>query len=153
MSEVTDLDRHSVKNWLPVVLWAALIFLFSSESFSSDNTVAVFAPWLHLAFPTWSTDAVELVHHLLRKLGHLSEYFIFALLLMRALRVQVETTLGTRQLFLGIGLTALYAISDELHQAFVPRRSASLGDVLIDVCGGLAGALCCYFWSSRKKAV
>jgi VanZ family protein len=151
MSDVTGLDRHSVKNWLPVFLWAALIFLFSSESFSSDNTARVLAPWLRWTFPIWSTDTIELVHLLLRKLGHLSEYFILALLLARALRAQVNSVHGTKQLFLVVGLTALYAISDELHQAFVPGRSASIGDVLIDVCGGLAGALYFHFGSPRKK--
>jgi VanZ family protein len=151
MSDVTGLDRHSVKNWLPVFLWAALIFLFSSETFSNDNTAVVIAPWVHWAFPLWSTDTVELVHLLLRKLGHLGEYFVFALLLARALRAHVNGVLGMRQLFLVVGLTALYATSDELHQAFVPGRSASAGDVLIDICGGLAGALYFHFGSPRKK--
>lgn len=150
MPDVTSLDRHYLKNWLPVVLWAALIFLFSSESFSSDHTGGVLAPSLHWIFPMWSADTVELVHLLLRKLGHLSEYFIFALLLTRALRAHENRALGAKQLFVPVGLTALYAISDELHQVFVPGRSASVVDVLIDVCGGLAGTLYFHCCSPRK---
>jgi VanZ family protein len=153
MSEVTDLDRHRFKTWLLVIIWAALIFLFSTETFSSDNTASVFAPWLRWTFPTWSNDAVELAHHMIRKLGHLSEYFILTLLLSRALRAQMDGIHGKRQSLFAIGLIALYSMSDELHQVFVPGRTPSLGDVLIDVCGGLAGVLCFRFWNSRNKAV
>ena len=150
MPEVS-LRKCCVKGWLPVIVWAALIFLFSSDLFSGANTAGVIAPWLRRTFPAWSADQIDGVHLLIRKLGHVSEYFIFALLLMRALRLQAAKALDAKQFFLGIAVTALYAISDELHQIFVPSRSASDIDVLIDVCGGLAGSLCFYFWSWRKQ--
>lgn len=153
MPEATSSNRYYLQNWLPIFLWAALIFLFSSESFSSDNTARALGPWLYWAFPGWSTETIELVNYLLRKLGHLSEYFVFALLILRALRAHTNGPLSKRQITLGIGITALYAISDELHQVFVPSRSATLNDVLIDVCGGLAGALCFRFWNSRKRGI
>ena len=151
MSELTDLDRRRFKTWLPVIIWAALIFFFSSETFSSDNTARWFAPWLHWAFPTWSNDSIELAHAVIRKLGHVSEYFIFGLLLLRALHPRMNGIPSARRIFVGIGLLAFYAMSDESHQVFVPGRTPSPIDVLIDVCGGTAGILCFLFWTSRKR--
>ena len=40
---------------------------------------------------------------------------------------------------LAYGLTVIYAVSDEIHQAFVPGRSAQLSDVCIDACGAAIG--------------
>jgi VanZ family protein len=152
MSEVTNLDRRRFKNWFPVIAWAAVIFLFSTETFSSDNTASWFAPWLHWTFPTWSNDSIELAHTVIRKLGHVSEYFIFALLLLRALHAEMNVIPGARRIFVGIGLLTFYAMSDESHQVFVPGRTPTPTDVLIDICGGLAGILCFLFWTSRKAA-
>ncbi|MGE5217654.1 MAG: VanZ family protein [Chloroflexota bacterium] len=139
-----------VRAWLPVIIWATVIFLFSSDLFSDTHTAGVIAPWLHWTFPAWSANDIEGVHLLIRKLGHLSEYFIFALLLMRALQLQVKTLLDARHLFLAVALSALYASSDELHQVFVPSRTPAIFDVLIDACGALGGALCFYLYRRRK---
>jgi VanZ family protein len=113
----------------------------------------VIAPWLRWFIPTWSADDIEGLHLLLRKLGHLSEYFVFALLIMRVLHAQAEKALGVSHLFLATVLVVFHAISDELHQAFVPSRSSSAVDILIDVCGRLAGAWCFYFWQRRKDEI
>lgn len=144
--------RRYIKDWLPVILWAALIFLFSTDLFSGANTAGVIAPWLRWIFPVWSTDDFDRVHLGIRKLGHLSEYFILALLLMRALHGQAKKPFDAKRVFLGIALIALYASSDELHQAFVPSRTASVFDVLIDTCGGLFGALSFYWLKLRNGA-
>jgi VanZ family protein len=82
-----------------------------------------------------------MIHVLIRKLGHLVEYFVLSILMLRALRQEITNKLAPRHLVLGLSLTALYAISDELHQALVPNRSASSIDVLIDVVGGICGTL------------
>ena len=93
--------------WLPVVLWAGLIFALSSVP-SLESGLA----W---DFP-------------LRKAAHVGEYAVLGALLARA--VQPPTAL-----FLGIA----YALSDELHQSFVPGRAASLIDVAIDSVGVAVG--------------
>jgi VanZ family protein len=82
-----------------------------------------------------------MIHVLIRKLGHLVEYFVLSILMLRALRQEITNKLAPRHLVLGLALTALYAISDELHQALVPNRNASIIDVLIDVVGGICGTL------------
>ena len=95
--------------WGPVLLWAALIFALSS------------IPHLRTDLGTW-----DLV---LRKLGHFAEFAVLGALLLRALgRAPAALALGS-----------LYALTDEVHQAFVPGRVASPLDWAIDAAGVLAG--------------
>lgn len=135
-------DRwRRLKIWLPPIGWAALIFVFSSEAFSGANTSGILEPLLRHLFPALSASDIKLIHVFIRKLGHFGEYFVLSILVMRALRHETYNKLSSRQLALGLALTALYAVSDELHQALVPSRSASIIDVLTDVFGGFCGIL------------
>jgi VanZ family protein len=104
-------DSRALTHWLPVVLWAALIFGLSS------------IPSLGTGLGTW-----DLV---LRKCAHMTEYAVLAFLLARALGREVPA--------LAVGV--LYAVSDEVHQAFVSGRHASPIDVAIDTVGLLLGLL------------
>jgi VanZ family protein len=97
--------------WLPVALWAAVIFTLSS------------LPSLDSGLGTW--DIV------LRKLAHLAEYAILGALLYRALRREPAAVV----------LGSLYAVTDEVHQTFVSGREGSPVDWLIDTVGVVAGAL------------
>jgi VanZ family protein len=133
-------DRwRQVKVWIPPVAWAALIFVFSEQAFSGANTSRILQPLLRYLLPPISASDIEIVHLLLRKVGHFVEYFILAALITRALCQPTPHELSARHLALAVALAALYAISDEWHQALVPNRSASGVDVLIDVFGAICG--------------
>jgi VanZ family protein len=132
---------RNLKNRLPALVWAALIFMASTDAFSAANTAGLLELAVRYFFSALSHDTFRLIHTLIRKLGHFSEYFVLAVLVIRALRQETDEKPRPRRLALGLGLTALYAVSDELHQAFVPGRTASAADVLLDVFGGLCGTL------------
>jgi VanZ family protein len=103
--------RNAVRAWAPVVVWAAVIFAFSS------------IPSLGTGLGTWDL--------ILRKLAHLTEYAILGALLVRALaRPSLAILLG-----------ALYAASDEVHQHFVRGRHAAWYDVVIDTVGVTVGVI------------
>jgi VanZ family protein len=107
--------------WLPVVAWAALIFAFSS------------VPDLGTGLGGWDL--------LLRKIAHAAEFAILGALLLRAVgRPVVAFSLG-----------ALYAISDEVHQSFVPGRVGSPVDVAIDVAGVAAGVALWQLARARRR--
>ena len=100
--------------WLPVVAWAGLIFTLSS------------IPDLGTGLGGWDL--------LLRKLAHAAEFAVLGVLFLRAVERPVLAFL----------LASAYAVSDEIHQIFVPGRLGSPLDVLIDVAGvadGIALAL------------
>lgn len=102
-----------LKFWLPVIIWASLIFYLSS--IPDLRTVLEY----------------DLI---LRKMAHCVEYFILTFLLYRALKSSFH--IRVLQLFIyPTILSFFYAISDEFHQSFVPGRSASIKDVLIDSAG------------------
>ena len=143
---------RNLKNRLPALIWAGLIFMFSTNVFSAGNTGGILADLLRYFFSALSDDNIQLIHTLIRKLGHFSEYFILAVLILRALRQEPGEKLHTRQLVFGLGLTALYAASDEFHQTFVPSRTASIADVMLDIFGGLCGTLWFYRRDKAKRS-
>ncbi len=105
--------RSPLQTWLPVVVWAVVIFAFSS------------VPSLSTELGTWDT--------ILRKVAHLAEYAVLGVLLDRALR--------RPQLVAAVALAGLYAVTDEVHQLFVKGRHGSPLDVGIDTLGALLGVL------------
>ena len=137
----------TIKHWWPVVTWMSMIFLFSTELFSGTNTTSFLRPILSSLLPDISADQIETVHLILRKLGHWGEYFILAMLSIRALHADLPTQTRQRRAASAIAIATLYAASDEWHQSFVPSRSASIVDVLIDCLGATCGA----FWFEWRR--
>lgn len=133
--------RLLLKAWGPVILWAALIFYLSTDRFSSSNTAQILE--LLWVFPSMSAELLETIHSFVRKSAHWAEYFVFALLLLRAFRG--ENGNGWKWRWAGFTLLVVlfYALSDELHQALVPSRYPRLGDAMLDFFGGC----CAVFWT------
>jgi VanZ family protein len=98
-----------VSRWLPVLVWAGVIFAFSS------------IPSLNSGLGTWD--------YVLRKGAHMTEYAILAVLLVRA----------TGSYVWALVFSVSYAATDELHQTFVRGRHGSPIDVAIDAAGALIG--------------
>ena len=100
---------ESLSLWLPVVIWAGLIFALSS------------IPDLGTGLGGW-----DLV---LRKIAHAAEFAVLGYLLLRALGRELPA--------LAAGIA--YAASDELHQTFVTGREGTVLDVLVDTVGVAVG--------------
>ena len=95
--------------------------------------------------PQFAALTVETVDLLVRKTAHLSEYFIFAILLAHLFKKR--SGLSTRsQIIWATALGITYAISDEFHQSFIASRTASAGDVVIDAIGFVCGIFCFYVY-------
>lgn len=117
------MSRLSVRSllglWLPVVLYALVIF--AASSFPSPEFPIQF----------WSFD----------KILHLAEYALLGILLARAIK-GTQPVIDLRKLYLLVAAIALlYGVSDEFHQAFVPGRTVSVWDALTDGVGGFLGGL------------
>ena len=114
-----------------------LISCFSTGSFTDEKTASVIIPILHWLLPKASHHTLLTLHHVIRKTAHFVEYFIFSLLILRAIRA------GRRDARLQWALAAIiivagYASLDEFHQSFVPGRTPAISDVLLDTTGGTA---------------
>ena len=76
---------------------------------------------------------------LLGSVLHVSEYAVLAVFTARAMIWRSDVRLAS--LVLVLGLTELYALSDEIHQLFVPGRSFQLMDLGLDLLGGVIGLI------------
>ena len=133
-----------LKYWLPPLLWASLVSIFSSDGFSSDNTSSLFLPLFQWLLPHATPERINSFHYLIRKLGHFTEFFVLAMLLYRALRGGREMQWQWRVAAWTLSLVLMYAVADEVHQRFVPSRSAAWSDSLLDFFGGCCAVALLY---------
>ena len=123
-----------VWEWLPTILWAVLISLASTDAFSEAHTSLIILPILHWLMPHASAATLEHAHVFIRKGAHFTEYFIFSVLLLRAVRGD-RGGWRLRWALAALAVAAGYSALDEFHQSFVPSRTASPWDSLLDTAG------------------
>jgi VanZ family protein len=108
----------TVLRWLPAVAWMAVIFMLSSQSgLRVSDDVAVERPF--------------------RVLAHLGAYALLAGLLLFALCGANRPTV--RAAAIAGAIAMIYALSDELHQSFVPDRTGRADDLVVDGIGVVIG--------------
>jgi len=145
--------RHFLKYWVPAFVWMVLICIGSTDVVSAEHTSRFIVPLLRWLDPHLSWAAIDAIHTGIRKLGHVTEYAILAMLLWRASfrRANREATLSV--LFIVVWLACcVFAASDEYHQSFVPSRTASVHDVIIDITGAFIGLAICWMLAARKAS-
>ncbi len=149
-------NRHEVlKPWIAAILWLILIAIESSALLSANNTSRILYPLLHFLFGIdW--ERFEVWHFFIRKSGHVIGYGILSVLLFRAFRAtlpamsDVKWTL--RWATIAVLGTALVASLDEWHQTFIPTRTGTIRDVILDTCAGIAAQTIIFlWWMSRRK--
>ena len=144
--------RSFLKYWLPFLTWLCVIFVGSTDLMSAEQTSRFLVPFLRWLKPDISTEALAQVHFFVRKLGHISEYAVLAVLLWRAFRSGTNLQMKLPILFVAAWiLCGVFAATDEFHQSFVSSRTASLDDVLIDIVGAMIGLAICFALGARKN--
>jgi VanZ family protein len=137
--------------WWPAIAWAGLIFLLSTDIFSAQHTASILESILRWIWPGVTARQFAAIHHFVRKSAHFSEYFVFFLLLYRAVRVGRtgwRWTWGITALFYAAG----YSMLDEIHQAFVASRTASAYDSLLDTTGAFASMVLLWLWFRLRRS-
>lgn len=131
--------RRFVIYWLPAIVWAAVILSTSNDDFSGANTGGLLKQII-----TWLTGhpvapaTLDTINFFFRKSAHLTGYGILGALAFRALRGE-QKSWSPRWAVGGILLAACIASIDEIHQTFIPSRTGTWHDVLLDA-GGAAVA-------------
>jgi len=134
----------SVLWWVITLAWAIQIFFLSTHGFSPHYTGRWLALALDLMHLHVSLRTFGLLHAALRKLAHLTEYGIFALLLYGIPNGKGLESWRSSRAAICIALAAAYSLSDEFHQLFVPGRHASLRDCGLDTLGASLALLVPY---------
>jgi len=133
--------------WLPALFIMIIIFAFSSKpaeiSGQSSMTIAnrIYSIYERITGRVKNDEErlrdLETVDHIVRKGAHITEFALLAAAMAWPLWIsglrRLRLALGT------IGLTVIYAVSDEFHQTFVPGRSGEIRDVCIDAAGAVIG--------------
>ena len=114
--------RAFLSHWGPVLIYMAVIFYVSSLQ--------------QPPLPAGISD----------KPAHAFGYLGFGLVIARALAGGLPPRITLRQALLGLALASLYGITDELHQHFVPGRTADIADWYSDSIGAALGLLGCWAW-------
>lgn len=148
-------DRHHVlKAWIALILWLIVIAIESTTYLSSQETSRFLYPVLHFLFGIdWAT--FEPLHAFLRKCGHVFGYGLLCILLFRAWRETLPRLDGAkwsaRWAAIAIFGTAFVASLDEWHQSFIPTRTGTYRDVILDTCAGLAALLAIFLYHQRTR--
>jgi len=120
----------------------------STDLMSAEHTSRYLTPLLLWLKPDISLDTIAQIHFLVRKIAHLTEYAILAILLMRALCERATSLWRGAAVVLIVAV--LFALADEYHQSFVASRTSSLGDAAIDSAGVLLGI---FIYQARHSRV
>jgi len=135
---MVGMDRRIPLAWLCVAAWIAVILSVSSEPFSAQATAHFFVPFLRWLDPEMNWATIRAINAAIRKTAHVTEYAVLAALAFRAFRVSLDVRLGHVGL-LTLGVVLAVAGLDELRQSWLPARTGSLTDVVIDLTGGAIG--------------
>lgn len=125
-------------------LWMAVIFYFSHQTGAKSSNVSgkiteTIVNWFVVDFdslPLNEKDALlETYGYIIRKMGHFTEFAVLSLCLFLAFMTFTDREYVIYPSVLGLSI--LYAISDEFHQSFISARVPALKDVLIDSFGAM----------------
>ncbi len=135
-------------SWILVIIWMVIIYYLSSQSANDSEVLSsgitdLIYQLLNSILPKLN---IETLHSIIRTLAHFTLYLVLGVLLLNALN-QCDQKQRTNFL-LALLISLLYAISDEIHQIFVPGRAFQIFDVLIDFIGSIIGICAFYIYSN-----
>ncbi len=125
-------------SWIAVFLWMLLIFYLSAQVADDSNDLSIGFTQIILNIvekiaPNFEFD-IGTFNHIIRKNAHFFVYLVLGFLVLNALNRS-----GFKNIGLALLICVVYAVSDEIHQAFVPGRGPGVRDVFIDSVGSAVG--------------
>lgn len=135
--------KRKILPWILVLLWMALIFYLSHQPATKSNglskgTTEIIVKTVEKVAPKVDINKRNF-NHIIRKNAHLFAYLVLGILVANGLRS--IGVVGYRAIGFALLICVIYAISDEVHQLFVPGRGGQVKDVLIDSAGAVVGIL------------
>ena len=152
-------------SWIIVLIWAIVIFIMSSMNTNESNNSSkhvinnVVEKTVETTNGLGITDkhptenkmdqVIEKLNYPLRKAAHASEYFIFTILILIALKN--SGVKGNKRFIIALVICFIYACTDEYHQTFVNGRTGQFSNTLIDTFGGFVSCLMYTFMMKVNK--
>jgi VanZ family protein len=134
----TSLTRKLLA-WLPTLLWLGAIASFSTDTFSAAHTGGILMRIIHTVYGPISHRQFELLHFFIRKTAHFTVYGILGCLAFLAWRTTLPAPKPWTWGWSGLAMTVVFVAAslDEFHQTFIPSRTGTSRDVLLDLVGAL----------------
>jgi VanZ family protein len=151
LSSLTPHPSSLLWRYVPLAAWTCFVLFASTSSFSASNTSLIIRPLLLWLFPGISEVGIDEVHFFVRKTAHFTEYALLALLAARAFRTSPRAPLKRRWWLVSFALVAAVSLLDEYHQSFLPSRTGSAYDSLLDMTGGATALACVALLLARRR--
>jgi VanZ family protein len=132
--------------WLPVLFGIGVIVLESTIWFGSDHTSHPLRLVFEALFGRMTDAHWNVIHHYIRKSGHFIGYGLIGLAWLRAWWMTLPRSRFLTGATLALLGTALVASCDEWHQTYLPNRTGTPWDVLLDCCGAFTLELLVYLF-------
>jgi len=136
--------NYFLRAWFPVIAGMCIIAIESTAMFSSQNTSGPFRTIYQALFGPVSDHDWAPIHGVIRKSGHFIGYGLLGLAWLRAWWMTLPKSVFLTDALLALFGTAITASADELHQTFLPGRTGSPWDILIDCSGAITLQLLVY---------
>ena len=127
LPDFVDILESPIMIWVTVAIYVVALALFAGVALHPQNTLALIDPFVRWLRPSTSLEDIDRIHLVAREFGHfLIPAAAFLVLVIGPLR---------RRPLLALLLCAAFAVIDESFQNFMPGRTGSLADVIVDVSG------------------
>ena len=136
---VSNAFRRKLAAWLPTLFWLGAIAAFSTDTFSSAHTGTILRKIIHAVYGPISSHQFEQLHFFIRKTAHFMVYGILSWLAFLAWRTTLPAPRRWTPGWSGLAMTVVFVAAslDEFHQTFLPSRTGSSRDVMLDLTGAL----------------
>ena len=138
--------------WFPVAMMVGLMYYFSTDVFSADNTRNIFEKIFLWFSPHATKRSILTFNYILRKSAHFTEYAILGGLLFRAFRAGDPVRWRFKWALQSFVFAASWALLDELHQSFTRKRGGSIWDSVLDSSGALFMLTAIWIVARRRRA-
>jgi len=146
MSNEGRTTKFWISVWWPVALSAAVVAMSSSAAFGSNYTSGPLRWLWQSLFGPVPVARWDVIHFYIRKSGHFTGYGLIGLAWLRAWWMTLPHSWFLQDAVLAVLGSAVMASCDEYHQTFLPNRTGSPRDVLLDCCGALTMLLLVYIF-------
>jgi VanZ family protein len=133
------------------LVWLALVLVLGTGYFGPKQTQQSVVPALRVLMPGMPGSVLQTLHAAIRKLSHVTEYAVLALLWVRAFRWKQRLGL-TAASWAALAVCVGCAVIDEVHQSIVPGRHGGMGDVVLDALGAAAMLIVVWFRTQLADA-
>jgi VanZ family protein len=140
---LTSSTKRLLRVWFPTAVWLAIIATESTDLGSAQHTGRILYPIFHFLFHM-NQETFAAWHLFLRKTGHVIGYSILSVLFFRSWRVtfpRLNTQWCLPWAAVALLSTALVAVLDEWHQSFLPSRTGTVRDVILDSTAALVAQI------------